>query len=258
MSYAAACTEQLRLGVSVIVFPIRNPVQLAKAVSSLDHLSNGRVSLGIGLGPPAQASNFYRSFGTEYSERVRRFNEGVKIMRALWTEPEVTIDGEFFWLDRTGMEPKPVQKPHPPLIFGGQHPNALRRAARLADGYMGAGPTSTRSFANQVEKLRVYLEEEGRDPAAFPISKRIYLHVDNDAAKAKKVLDDFFQARYPWQIAARPDFVAEICVWGSPEQCAEGLTEAVNGGAEMLVLNPIVDYVEQIGIIGSEVIPLLA
>ncbi len=257
MSYAAACTENLRLGVSVIVFPIRNPVQLAKAIGSLDHLSNGRVSLGIGLGPPSSAGNFYRSFGTEYSERVRRFNEGVQIMKALWTEQKVTIEGEFFQLDGTDMEPKPVQKPHPPLIFGGQHPKALQRAARLADGYMGAGPTSTRSFASQVEKLRGFLEAEGRDPAAFPISKRVYLHVDNDAKKAKKVLDEFFAARYPWQIAARPDFVADICVWGSPEQCAAGLANVVNAGAEMLVLNPIYDYVEQIEIVGSEVIPLM-
>ena len=132
MSYAAACTERLRLGVSVIVFPIRNPVQLAKSISSLDHLSNGRVSLGIGLGPPAVAENFYRSFGTEYHERVRRFNEGVRIMKALWTETAVHIDGEFARLNGTAMEPKPLQKPHPPLIFGGQHPDALRRTARLA------------------------------------------------------------------------------------------------------------------------------
>ena len=257
MSYAAACTETLRLGVSVIVFPIRNPVQLAKAVGSLDHLSNGRVSLGIGLGPPSSAANFYRSFGTEYSERVRRFNEGVKIMKALWTEQKITIDGEFFWLDGTDMEPKPVQKPHPPLIFGGQHPNALHRAARLADGYMGAGPTSTRSFASQVAKLREFLELENRDPDTFPVSKRVYLHVDNDEKKAKKVLDDFFEARYPWQIAARPDFVADICVWGSPQQCADGLAEVVEAGARMLVLNPIKDYVQQIETIGSEVVPLL-
>jgi len=257
MSYAAACTERLRLGVSVIVFPVRNAVQLAKAVGSLDHLSNGRVSLGIGLGPPSAAANFYRSFGTEYGERVRRFNEGVQVMKALWTEREVHLDGEFYHLDGTGMEPKPVQKPHPPLIFGGQHPDALRRTARLADGYMGAGPTSTRSFAHQVVKLREFLEQAGRDPSSFPISKRIYLHVDDDADKAKATLDNFFEQRYPWMIQSNPNFVADICVWGSPEQCAEGLNKAVKAGAQMLVLNPITDFVGQIERLGAEVLPLL-
>lgn len=257
MSYAAACTERLRLGVSVIVFPVRNPVQLAKSVSSLDHMSNGRVTLGIGLGPPAVAANFYRSFGTEYDERVRRFNEGVQVMKALWTEPRVKLDGEFFRLDGTAMEPKPLQKPHPPLIFGGQHPNAVRRAARLADGYMGAGPTTTNEFADHVRVLRAELEETGRDPTECPVSKRVYLHVDNDAAEAKRILDEFFEARYPWMIRSNPDFVADICVWGSPEQCAEGLQRVVVAGAGMIVLNPITDFVEQLERLGEEVLPLM-
>ncbi|MBT8423121.1 MAG: LLM class flavin-dependent oxidoreductase, partial [Gammaproteobacteria bacterium] len=257
MAYAAACTQRLRLGVSVIVFPIRNPVQLAKSISSLDHLSNGRVSLGIGLGPPAVATNFYRSFGTEYGERVRRFNEGVRIMKALWTEPAVSIDGEFARLDGTAMEPKPLQQPHPPLIFGGQHPDALRRAVRHADEYMSAGPTTTAEFAEHAGMLREFMRAEGRDPASLPLSKRVYLHVDDDAAKAKRVLDDFFNERYPWMIRANPDFVADICVWGPPEQCAAGLREVIAAGAEMIVLNPIRDFVAQSERLALEVIPLL-
>ncbi len=257
MTYAAACTEKLRLGVSVIVFPIRNAVQLAKSISSLDHMSNGRVMLGIGLGPPEQAANFYRSFGTEYSERVRRFKEGVEVMRALWTQSSVHLDGEFYQMDGTMMEPKPLQKPHPPLIFGGQHPNALRRAARLADEYMGAGPTTTREFAENVGLLKGYLAEQGRDPDQFPVSKRVYLHVDDNASRAKRVLDDFFGERYPWMIQANPNFVADICVWGSPQQCAEGLQGVVAAGAEMIVLNPITDFLGQIDRLGNEVMPLL-
>jgi probable F420-dependent oxidoreductase len=257
MSYAAACTQTLRLGVSVIVFPVRNPVQLAKNISSLDHMSDGRVTLGIGLGPPAVAENFYRSFGTAYDERVRRFNEGLSIMRLLWTEKRVSFDGEFWQLDGTAMEPKPLQKPHPPVIFGGQHENALRRAAKQADGYMGAGPTTTFEFAQHVNLLRGFLREAGRDPTTFPISKRVYLHVDDDAEKAKQVLDTFFAERYPWMIKSNPDFVADICVWGTPEQCATGLRGVVDTGAEMIVLNPIQDFVAQMNRLATEVIPLV-
>lgn len=257
MSYAAACTERLRLGVSVIVFPVRNPVQLAKSVSSLDHLSNGRVDLGIGLGPPAVAENFYTSFGTRYAQRVRRFNEGLQVMRALWTEPRVEFDGEFFQLHGTAMEPKPIQQPHPPVIFGGQHPDALARAARHADAYMGAGPTTTAEFGEQVAILREHLTAAGRDPESFPISKRVYLHVDDNAAHAKQVLDDFFGARYPWMIKSNPNFVADICVWGTPEQCAAGLERVAGHGAGLIVLNPIQDYREQIKRLAADVVPLL-
>ncbi len=255
MSYAAACTEQLRLGVSVIVLPIRDPVLLAKQVSSLDHLSNGRVELGLGLGPPAAAANFYRSFGTEYAERVRRFNEGFAIMKSLWTEERTEIDGEFQTLDGTAMEPKPVQRPHPPIIFGGQHEQALRRAARLADGYMGAGPTTTAAFGRNVAVLKRALTEGGRDADAFPVSKRVYLHVDDDEHRAKKILDEFFAERYPWMIRSNPDFVADICVWGPPEKCAAGLQEVAAAGAVMIVLNPIQDFVAQFQRLIDEVIP---
>jgi len=255
LSYAAACTERLRLGVSVIVFPVRDPVLLAKQVGSLDHLSNGRVDVGLGLGPPAVAENFYRSFGAAYDERVRRFNEGVAIMKSLWTKDRTCFEGQFQQLNDTAMEPKPLQQPHPPLIFGGQHVGALRRAARLADGYMGAGPTTTSEFAGHVEVLRESLIELGRDPDAFPVSKRVYLHVDDDAAKAKRVLDLFFAERYPWMIRANPDFVADICVWGPPDQCARGLAEVVAAGAEMIVLNPIQDFIPQIERLAAEVVP---
>jgi len=258
MAFAAACTQRLRLGVSVIVLPIRNPVQLAKSISSLDHLSGGRVTLGIGLGPPKHAENFYRSFGTDYSERVRRFNEGLAIMKALWTEANVHIQGDFYTLEGTAMEPKPLQQPHPPIILGGQHPNALRRAAQVADGYMGAGPTPTCAFSEHVAHLRSCLIEFGRDPKAFPVSKRVYLHVDDDEAAAKHALDQFFSARYPWMIESNPDFVADICVWGNPDQCAAGLQRIADAGAEMIVLNPIEQFVPQIERLARDVVPQLS
>ena len=257
MSYAAACTTRLKLGVSVIVFPVRNPVQLAKSVSSLDHMSGGRVILGIGLGPPANARNFYRSFGVEYSERVRRFNEGVAVMKSLWTQPVTRHDGEFWHLDGTAMEPKPLQKPHPPLWFGGQHRDALRRAVRLSDGYMGAGPTTTREFAAHVHIIREALSESGRDPATFPLSKRVYLAVDDDADRAKRRLDEYYGARYPWMIRANPTFVADICVWGPPRQCIDGLRTVIDAGAGMIVLNPLWDYVGQMERLAGDVLPHL-
>jgi len=257
LSYAAAVTTKLRLGVSVIVLPIRNAPQLAKNIGTLDHMSNGRVILGVGLGPVFAGDNYFQIFGTKADEALRRFNESVAIMKSLWTQDKTNIEGEFYTLKNTGMEPKPIQKPHPPLWFGGQHPKALRRAVRVADGYMGAGPTTTRDFGNQVEQMRRFLDEEGRDPATFPISKRVYLSVDNNEKRAKAWLDEFFAARYPWMIQKNPDFVADICVWGSPTRVAEGLGEVIDKGARMIVLNPLRDFIEQMEILAEEVIPAL-
>ena len=152
------------------------------------------------------------------------------------------------------MEPKPLQRPHPPVIFGGQHENALRRAAQLADGYMGAGPTTTKDFAGHVRLLDKFLDDQNRNAAEFPISKRVYLHIDDDAARAKHVLDTFFTERYPWMIKSNPDFVADICVWGPPEQCVQGLKEVVAAGAEMIVLNPIQDFVPQFERLATQVV----
>ncbi len=257
LAYAAAVTERLRLGVSVVVLPIRNAPQLAKSVGTIDHMSGGRIILGVGLGPVFAGDNYFRIFGTRASEALARFNESVEIMKRLWTEEKVSLAGSFYTLRDASMEPKPVQKPHPPLWFGGQHPNALRRAVRVADGYMGAGPTTTGDFGRNVEQIRRFLDEEGRDPATFPLSKRVYLAVDTEAARAKRRLDEFFARRYPWQLDANPDYVADTCVWGTPGQVAEGLSDVLRLGAGMIVLNPLWDFVEQLEVLAGEVIPAL-
>ncbi len=256
LCYAAAVTQRLRLGVSVIVFPIRNAVQLAKDFSSLDHMSNGRAILGIGLGPVFAGDHYFEIFGTRADEALRRFNEGLETIRSLWRESRTTIKGEFYTLKGAAMEPKPLQS-NLPIWFGGQHPKALERAARVADGYMGAGPTTTEDFALQVHQLKRFLDNAERDPSSFPISKRVYLAVDKDASRAKQGLDKFFAARYPWMIKSNPNFVADICAWGSPEQVADGLRPVLAAGAEMIVLNPLWDYVEQMEQLAEEVIPLL-
>jgi len=254
LAYAAALTRRVQLGVSVLVFPIRNAVHVAKIVSTLDNLSAGRVILGIGLGH-VMAPGFFRTYGIDSHEAVRRFNEGVRVMKSLWTEPVTNIDGEFYQLKDTGMWPKPVQQPHVPLWFGGQHPDALRRAVKYADGYTCAGPNTTDHFAEFVRQIRGFLDEEGRDPATLPLSKRVYIGIDDDAARAKRRLDEFFQARYPWQIERNPNFVADICAWGSTAQVAESLARVARIGATTIIANPLWDFEEQLEALAAEVVP---
>ena len=165
MTYAAACTQRLRLGCAVFVSTLYSPVHLAKSLSSLDQLSGGRIEIGVGTGGRGRA---FGAFGVDPARYVARFTEGVAVMKALWTQPRATLDGEFWQLRDAAMEPKPAQKPYPPLWFGGSGPTAVRRAVRLGDGFFGAGSTPTEMFAAQVQIVRQALTEAGRPAAGFP------------------------------------------------------------------------------------------
>jgi probable F420-dependent oxidoreductase len=247
LSYVAAVTDKVRLGTSVMVAPLRNPVQLAKILGSLDHISAGRLIVGIGLGGRTED---YLPFGISSDKRVRRFVEIMEVLKALWTEPEAQYQGNFWQLEGTAMEPKPVQKPHPPIVIGARHPNALKRAVRHADGWMGAGASSTAQFIEGVGHLQMYLEEAGRDPTSFAISKRVYIAIDNDERRAETRLREWFGQRYK-----NADMASEVSVWGSISQCTDKLATIVEGGAEMLMLNPVFDHMEQLEALSQEVVP---
>src|SRR4030095_15887879 len=127
----------------VFVTPLHSPVHLAKSLSTLDQLSRGRIEVGVGTGGRGR---MFSAFEVDPASLVARFIEGLRLMKALWTEPRVTFEGRFWQLDGAAMEPKPFQKPHPPIWFGGSHPNALQRAARYAYGFFGAGSQNPAQF----------------------------------------------------------------------------------------------------------------
>src|SRR6266566_667011 len=118
LTYAAAVTSTIRLGASVVVLPMHQPVHVAHQWASLDYVSNGRAILGVGLG----REHHYAQFQMPTERRVRRFREGVELIKALWTEPKVTFRGSVFQLDGGTMAPKPVQRPHLPIWMGVGHP----------------------------------------------------------------------------------------------------------------------------------------
>ena len=250
LSYMAALTEKVRLGTSVMVVPHRNPVQLAKAMGSLDHLSSGRLIVGMGLGNDLKD---YANFGISSENRVRRFVEIMDVMKALWTEKEAKYPGQFWQLEGTKMEPKPVQKPYPPIWMGAGHPRALRRAVRHADGWMGAGASSTAQFIENAGYIRTYLEEADRDPSTFAVSKRVYLAIDNDEDRAESRLRQWFGA----SIYKEADMASRVAVWGSTSQCVEKLAKIAEAGAQMLMLNPVFDHMEHLEALAQEVVPNL-
>ena len=249
LSYLAAVTSRIRLGSAVIVATTRNPVLLAKQLSTLDVLSGGRLIVGTALGGRPDS---YPLFGASAHRRARHFVESLGVMKALWTQERASFKGVFWQLDGVPMSPKPVQKPHPPVWFGARHPQGLRRAARLADGWMGAGSTTTEQFREHVPIILDELHRQGRDPESFAIAKRVYVAVDNDAARAERRLQRWFGAWY-----GNAEMGSRVSVWGSIEKCADGLTEVVNAGAGMLMLNPVFDHMEHLELLASKVIPKL-
>jgi len=249
LTYAAAVTTRIRLGSAVLLTSLRDPVHTAKSLTTLDHLSGGRLMIGVGLGgQPA----VYPAYGLKAERRAERFAEGLEVMKRLWTEPRVTFEGQFFKLANLPQEPKPVPKPHPPLWFGAHHPNALRRTAQMGDGFMGAGSLSTAKFADEVKLLRGMLSEAKRDPATFPIAKRVYIAVDRDKARAGKRLTEWFGGFY-----GRPQMAEEVSVWGPPEECIAGLQQVIAAGAGMIMLNPVFDDKEHLEIFASAIAPKL-
>jgi probable F420-dependent oxidoreductase len=249
MSYAAACTTRLRLGCVVFVTTLHSPVHLAKSVASLDQLSRGRIEIGVGTGGRGR---MFSAFGVDSSSFVARFNEGLALMKALWTEPKVTFEGRFWQVDGAAMEPKAFQKPHPPVWFGAAHPAALRRAVRDGDGFFGAGSQTTAAFAEQVRVVRTELEEQGRDPSGFGIAKRVYICVDDDPGRARDRMSEALQRLYGY--FGLPD-LTPVAVFGSVDDCVRGLRDVADAGAELILLNPMFDEPEQMERLAAEVMP---
>jgi len=234
LTYAAACTERLRLGC---------------AVFALDCLSHGRVEVGVVTGGRGRP---FAEFGVDPDKPVARFNEALALMKACWTEPEINFDGRLWKLEGASMEPKPVQKPYPPVWFGGSAPAGMRRAVLHGDGFMGAGVCEPAQFAEQVKVVREELTAQGRDPGTFRIGKRVYVHVDEDAARGRERLDDALTRHY-----GRGGWSEHILA-GPPDVCATGIRAVADAGAELILLNPIVEDAHQLERLAAEVIPALS
>jgi probable F420-dependent oxidoreductase len=246
MTYAAACGERLRLGCAVFVTPLHSPIHLAKSLSTLDQLSRGRLDVGVGTGGRNRP---FAAFGVDPDTYVARFTEGLQLMKACWTEPKIEFEGRFWQLGGGSMEPKPFQKPHPPIWFGASHPAALRRAVRHGDAFMGAGSTTTAAFADQVKVVRAELAETGR--GSFPIAKRVYIAVDDDTERAHRRIAPGLERIYG-------DFgrgLTTVAVSGTPDDCIKGLHQVAAAGAETIVLNPLDDDSAQMERLAAEVIP---
>lgn len=163
LAYMAAVTERVRLCTGIAILPQRNPVVQAKECATIDVLSGGRLTLGVGIGWLREE---FEAIGVPFSERVERTEEAVEAMRALWSDDE-TFSGRFWGFERARSYPKPVQEPGIPVVVGGHTKAAARRAGRLGDGFF---PARSENLPDLFDECRRAAEEAGRDPGGIELT----------------------------------------------------------------------------------------
>jgi len=173
LSFVAARTERVRLGTSVLVLPYHNPIRLAKTAATLDVLSGGRLILGVGVG---SIEKEMRTMGSPFTERGAFTDEAIAVMRALWTQAEPSFDGKYSRFAGMKFSPKPLQKPSIPVVIGGVSRAAIRRAARLGDGWQPLG-LSPEALGQGIALLREEARAHGRDISKIPVSIAMSLGV---------------------------------------------------------------------------------
>jgi probable F420-dependent oxidoreductase len=167
LAHLAAVTSKIRLGTNIYVLPLRNPFLTARAVLTLDVLSRGRITLGAGVG---WLEEEFQLLGQDFRSRGARADECAQVLKALWTQDEPEFHGKHFDFGPVRFDPKPVQKPYPPIIFGGDSPAAMRRAARFGDGWMSSGRLDTpESATEKIATLRAMRRDAGRDHEPFEV-----------------------------------------------------------------------------------------
>jgi len=247
LAAAAAVTSKIRLGTSVLLAALRPPAALAKTVATLDFLSNGRVTLGIGFG---SRQNDFTSVASPWEHRGTRAEELVELMKRLWSGESVTHKGKFFQLDNVAVGPRPVQKPHPPIWTGGSSEAALKRAARMADGYI-CGSSAIPQFPAVWEKIAGYAKAAGRDPNTITKAGLTFMAIDNDKHKAIDACAAYLKRYYG---SVRLD-IEKTFVVGSPGACAERIRAAFDNGLETLIIGGVVPDIKKMDLVGEKVLP---
>ena len=183
MGFVAAATRHVCLRTAVLVLPQRHPAVVAKQLAAVDLLSGCRLDVGVGVG---WLGAEFDALGVPFAERGRRTDEALDVMRQLWTLGSASVEGTFYRLDAMAMEPKPLQRPHPPLWFGGTTAPAFRRVVRLGVGWIAPVAAGVDQVRNAVSGLERAATEAGRDPAELKVQAALKV---GEETKNERILD---------------------------------------------------------------------
>ncbi len=248
LAAVAATTKTVRLGTSVLLPALRHPTLLAKTVGTLDFLSEGRVTLGIGFG--SRESDF-TALGIPFANRGSRAEESLQLLRRLWSEDHVSFQGKFFRVENLSLGPKPVQS-HLPIWMGGSAEAVLKRAARLADGYI-CGSSAIQEFPALWEKISGLASAVGRNPEEIEKAALTFIAIDENKARAVEACAAYL-TRYYGQV--RMDIEKHLIV-GAPQACAERIASYFRKGLDTLIIGSVTADLRQLDLLGEKILPLL-
>jgi len=249
LAQAAAVTQRIRVGTAVLLAALRHPALLAKTVATLDFLSGGRVTLGIGFG---SRENDFAAVEIPFEHRGSRAEEAIRLMKRLWTEEGVTHKGGFYHVESVSLGPRPIQSPHPPIWMGGSAESVLKRVGRLADGYI-CGSSAIPELPSVWERISGYARAAGRDPNKIEKAALTFIAIDDNKAKAVESCAAYLQRYYG---KVRMDVEKQLPV-GPPEACAERIRAFFSKGLETLIIGTANPDPRQLDLLGEKVLPLL-
>ncbi|MBJ3776615.1 TIGR03619 family F420-dependent LLM class oxidoreductase [Acuticoccus sp. 2012] len=245
----AARTKKIKVGTGILVMPLRNPVLLAKQLSSIDQISGGRLMLGTAAG---WYKREFDAVGVPFHRRGKIMDRNLDILTELWTKDQVTGEWDEHVLRRAVMYPKPVQKPRPPLLIGGYVEPVLKRAGTRGDGWLTYF-YQPEAFTRSWTKIRNYAEEAGRDPDSLTSLNQLAIYV-GPRDKVAEPMNEWLNS--DWDISSGSESTYDSAIMGTPEECAEQLRAHLDTGLKKIIFVPYRYEREQVEVIAKEVIPL--
>jgi len=245
LAAAAGATQRIRLGTSVLLPGLRHPALLAKIVATLDFISNGRVTMGVGFG---SRENDFTAVEVPFEGRGSRAVECVQLMKRLWTEENVTYKGRFFNVQNLTLGPRPIQKPVP-IFTGGGAEIALKRAGTWANGFI-CGSSAIPEFATTWEKIAQYARTAGRNPNEIEKAGLTFMAINDDNAKAVKTLENYVM-RYYGRLRAD---VASTSLVGSGTAIADRIEAFLSKGLDTLIIGVADPDPKQLDLFGEKVL----
>lgn len=246
---AAAVTQKIKLGTSILLAALRPPVLLAKTLASIDYLSGGRLIIGVGFGG---SKSEFEAVEIAFDGRGSRAVEQIRLMKRLWHENHVDHQGRFFQVADLTIGPRPSQRPHPPIWMGGAADAVLRRVGRMADGYI-CGTGSLQRFPAVWEKISAYAVEARRDPSQIEKAGITYIAIDEDKRRAAAACEAYLKRYYGRVIV---DIESQMAI-GPPGACAEHLASIFEKGLNTLILRVIIPDLRQLDLLGEKVLTIL-
>lgn len=247
LSYLAGQVNRVRIGIACLVVPCRNPLYAAKQIATLDVLCGGKLDVGVGIGSPATIeSREYEVLGVNRRVRGKLCDEYIEAMKSIWTTPSSSYQGKFITFQDAEVFPKPVQKPHPPLWVGGWTEAAMKRTARLGDGWLPAWLTPE-DIAPRYRKVKEMASASGRAPDGIKLGLEVYVSIDSDSAKAKQnAVGTFRASRGTYERLMTLDELASVSLIGCPEEIRERIQAYVESGVSHFELKFIYPTIERL------------